>query len=416
MAPGKGSRKQSRTPCWCGGPEAELTEVECSNCHSWVHYTCAGLLLPELCIVINTTDVLYLCKVCCSKPNVDKIRKELMETSDLSEIHNFDQRAFHHANLKLTDAVYYNNICQVAKDIREIKQSQESVADLVAVAIPMMQCPPSPRVPMATYAKVSGGSGHAPRSSENVKPPVQNQRTNKYVPRNPAPPRLVDPERSIVVDKVHDPNRFADSLALKDALVKADAQISVKISAAKVISSGRILIEATEKGTQQSLLDSLKGLPHDVFGQDASFRCMSDTPKSSEYDVVVRGISTAHSVDRLKDIVSEEYQRVKTIIDLSMPGGNPRFKSIKISLSDENEFNRMLKWGLRLGFQFFRAESWVRGPVQCFNCQNFGHVASVCRQNKRCVNCSETHEPDKNCAKEAKCEKPKSQKEAKKEA
>ena len=101
MPPAKGSRKQSRTPCWCGCPEAELTEVECSNCYSWVHYTCAGLLLPELCHVINTTDVLYLCKVCCAKPNVDKIRRDLMETSDLSETHNFDQRAYHHANLKL---------------------------------------------------------------------------------------------------------------------------------------------------------------------------------------------------------------------------------------------------------------------------------------------------------------------------
>ena len=240
-----------------------------------------------------------------------------------------------------------------------------------------------------------------PRTNANANP-VQNQRTNN-LPRNPAPPRLVDPDRSIVVDKVVDPTRFADSLLLKDTLDQADVHISAKISAAKAISSGRILIEATEKGNQQSLLESLKALPDEVFGKDATFRCMSDIPKRSEYDAVVRGISTAHSVDRLKTVVSEEYQSVNTIIDLSKPGGNPRFKSIKLSLSDENEFNRLLKWGLRIGFQFFRAESWIRGPVQCFNCQKFGHIASVCRQSRRCVNCSETHEPDKNCAKEAKC-------------
>ena len=70
---------------------------------------------------------------------------------------------------------------------------------------------------------------------------------------------------------------------------------------------------------------------------------------------------------------------------------------------DENVYNRLLNHGLRLGFQFYRADSWIRGPVQCFNCEKYGHIASVCRQNRCCVNCSGTHEADRNCGKEAKC-------------
>ena len=76
---------------------------------------------------------------------------------------------------------------------------------------------------MPTYAEMSGGSGHAPRTNANANP-VQNQRS-KNIPRNPAPPRLVDPNSSIVVDKVVDPSRFADSLLLKDTLDQADSHI-----------------------------------------------------------------------------------------------------------------------------------------------------------------------------------------------
>ena len=60
-----------------------------------------------------------------------------------------------------------------------------------------------------------------------------------------------------------DPNRFTDYLSLKIALEQADSAISVK-------NSGRIPIEATEKTNQQPLLDSLKALPIDVFGKDAT--------------------------------------------------------------------------------------------------------------------------------------------------
>ena len=89
----------------------------------------------------------------------------------------------------------------------------------------------------------------------------------------PVPPKLVDPDRSIAIDKIVDPKRFSNSLSMKVALYVADSAISVKISSAKPINSGRILIKATEKANQQPLLDSLKALQDDVFGKDATFRC-----------------------------------------------------------------------------------------------------------------------------------------------
>ncbi|CAG2220971.1 unnamed protein product [Mytilus edulis] len=45
-----------------------------------------------------------------------------------------------------------------------------------------------------------------------------------------------------------------------------------------------------------------------------------------------------------------------------------------------------------IGFLKYRVKLFVPMPIQCYNCQQFGHVATNCKREKACVKCSLRHE------------------------
>lgn len=44
-----------------------------------------------------------------------------------------------------------------------------------------------------------------------------------------------------------------------------------------------------------------------------------------------------------------------------------------------------------VGYQRYKVSLFVDSPWQCFNCQRFGHSASICRSKPRCLLCGKTH-------------------------
>ena len=74
-------------PCWCkeSAGDSNITEVECSNCHSWVHFNCTGVMMRELCQLINSPDAIYVCKPCMARSDSDDICKELVESRSVTE-------------------------------------------------------------------------------------------------------------------------------------------------------------------------------------------------------------------------------------------------------------------------------------------------------------------------------------------
>lgn len=45
--------------------------------------------------------------------------------------------------------------------------------------------------------------------------------------------------------------------------------------------------------------------------------------------------------------------------------------------------NQMVTWG----------KIQRKGPIQCFNCQRFGHISKYCNRDYRCVKCNNKHNP-----------------------
>ena len=69
--------------------------------------------------------------------------------------------------------------------------------------------------------------------------------------------------------------------------------------------------------------------------------------------------------------------------------------TVKIDFRSPKDMEAAVRDGLFLNDQFFRAYEFkeeVKIPiVQCYNCQNFGHIAKTCRSPPKCSNCSGPH-------------------------
>lgn len=46
---------------------------------------------------------------------------------------------------------------------------------------------------------------------------------------------------------------------------------------------------------------------------------------------------------------------------------------------------------VRLGFENLRVLEYIEGPIQCYNCQRFGHMQVSCNRPRRCKTCSGPH-------------------------
>ena len=50
----------------------------------------------------------------------------------------------------------------------------------------------------------------------------------------------------------------------------------------------------------------------------------------------------------------------------------------------------------------YRVRPFVRAPLRCFSCQQYGHVSAVCRKDRRCGRCGEERCLREECLKEEK--------------
>ena len=137
-------------------------------------------------------------------------------------------------------------------------------------------------------------------------------------------------------------------------------------------------------------------------GPDARLRPMMKQGPSSD-SAIVFNVSSAYTSTIIRDHAKIELPSVTDIIDLKKPNSTASRGPIKITLTDTAEFNHLLSYGLKIGWEIFNAEQWLSSPSQCFKCQRFGHNANVCHSKPRCINCGEDHPKEGRCQRPTKC-------------
>jgi hypothetical protein len=375
MAP---ANKPNRVDCWCGENE-QATELQCSHCLAWVHYLCTGLSLRKLTLVINEKPALYFCRSCVSLPDYVSERDALISANGSPSFFEYSDAMYRAINVDDDTLLIVPKLDDIAATVKDIKASAHSCG--------------ARHLPSASYAQVA---------RQNV-PGLPQGLTSGVPGYYKHPPKQVEPKHTLIVEKALDSSQYRDSLALKKRLDDRDPLIAPLISASKVVGNGNIFIELKDDKAMTDAQPMLLAILSDAFGNDAKLRPMVN-PIRGPKAVVLRGLPSTYDSTTMESILKDEYHSVSSVIDLSKQGSGAVFKGFKIELNDENEYNRIISYGVRIGFESFRAEPWVRPPRQCYNCQRFSnHIAANCRSNHCCVNCSEQHPRDRSCAKESKC-------------
>src|SRR2546423_6941782 len=134
-----------------------------------------------------------------------------------------------------------------------------------------------------------------------------------------------------------------------------------------------------------------------------------------QYGVVIHGASKLDvnfGTQRPEEIIKRigelnDKINIKRVVPLRKRTRNPNAKaqSIIIFTEDPTEADAYIDQGIYIGEQCHAAERYMPQCQikQCFNCQGYGHTASICTAKKACGSCGKDHETRECKSEEAHC-------------
>jgi hypothetical protein len=191
----------------------------------------------------------------------------------------------------------------------------------------------------------------------------------------------------LVLDGLADETR-TNPLAIKKALKDCGSLVTKTVTT----KNGKVLVfpkteEDAEKLMQTQLQDGLT-LRHT--------KARTATNKTAP-SIVILGVNPVIGEEDISDETGRTCKRIMS----SKLNGQATWK-VKMACSSEEERAEVLKTGVYIGLQHYKATAYIsRKPViQCYKCQGFQHVASACQSEQRCRKCGENHH-SKDCTAEA---------------
>ena len=112
-----------------------------------------------------------------------------------------------------------------------------------------------------------------------------------------------------------------------------------------------------------------------------------------------QGVYSKNVSPHLKDeyIVSEVEKQLKVSINIRLlkyrDTGRP-MPVVLVTCSSFEDLQIIFKSVVTLGNKSIKVDSYKskrNTPVRCYNCQEFGHVAAICKSLQKCENCAEDH-------------------------
>ncbi len=153
-----------------------------------------------------------------------------------------------------------------------------------------------------------------------------------------------------------------------------------EIEFAKVLQDGALLIACMNE-EQKNKAIKLKAV-----GKQAvmSFKIVGQTPWVFG---VINGVSLGVNMEELKKNL--DGGKVIDAVCLQMKREGRRVDSLSVRLKFEG---KELPDRIKMGFISYPIREYIAPPLRCYNCQRYGHTASVCKAKIRCARCGGEHE------------------------
>lgn len=147
---------------------------------------------------------------------------------------------------------------------------------------------------------------------------------------------------------------------------------------AKALANGRVLVVCHSKSQQERALalTSLNECNVEVYAPGTGSKA-----KGVIYGVPIE-ISDEDILRKVKGAKVSEAKRFQITKD------NMRVASQTVLLTFESQ---SIPRRIEIGYLSFQVKPYIRPPLRCFNCHEYGHVAAVCRKKRKCGKCGEDH-------------------------
>ena len=164
-----------------------------------------------------------------------------------------------------------------------------------------------------------------------------------------------------------------------------------KIKEIKTTSTGKVIAFPNSEADRDFILT--------VKVSGITARDSKPNTSTSQHFVVMLGVNP----DISEEEVTKEINRpCKRLLSAKL-GGNKTWK-IKVTCNSAEEKKKLIKDGLKIGWHYHRVIEFEeqKKPIVCYNCQNFGHIATNCKVEMKCRYCAENH-ASKECSRKKKC-------------
>jgi len=340
------------------------SSIMCFLCSCWYHVSCTSVSDKLFKLINEDSDNFeFICELC--RPNRDKVMSSLKNMVFKNFLHDSSDKL-----MKVVD--------EVSKNIKKVETSikSDTFASIVKNEIKEVKNLVKPK--SLTHAEV------AKQIKKQIIPSGSQDSKSEF----------------ILFARGIDNNLFVSPSHFKSKL--SEVFKSKKITKCYIKQNGIIDIHFNNSEDMIFVKDNWKDF---IYAKDSTVKSLCDyNSKEKIFTCVAKDVPTDFSESSILNDVKQDFHSV-TSVSRFKKNGSQLMPIVKIALSNEEDFNRILKDGFVCNFMFFPVEilNNVKRPLRCYNCWRLGHMSNVCKNSKLCKNCGETGHLSADCNNLRKC-------------
>ena len=190
----------------------------------------------------------------------------------------------------------------------------------------------------------------------------------------------------LIIDGIKSPEKFQNSRVIKQEIRKYKGDVKIKY--AYQLNRGGIAVHLESESDLASMKDKW---PEEAFERGTSISC-------HEKAVIPRCVLKNVMPHMNSDIIYKEVENqtgVKIAIRRLKYRDSGKPMPIVIATCESFEdLQKILKSKIILNKKSVKIHAYQSKrytPTRCYNCQEFGHIAAICKKESRCELCAETH-------------------------
>ena len=160
---------------------------------------------------------------------------------------------------------------------------------------------------------------------------------------------------------------------------------NIKIKQIKITAAKNLILIFENEDSSLMILNSTS-----LFKDNKKIKLENNEEKKKkiQFEIIIKGLTYRMAIEYEKEL------KELGIVDIFKFNQKEDYKITKAICETQEIMDKIIASGIRIDYVKYRAEKYIQQvkPIQCFNCQKFGHFSSSCDyKSATCVKCGGKH-------------------------